>query len=136
MSTDVATDHLSVIDDQGRIQPVAVTPVREGEDGPDGRCGWRVQQAPVTIPLDGPVAFDGWWVRIGYLSSGDSPVRVTAGSAVHDTTVRAGVHALYVAGGPRFDSVTIEGLVDGVTLCTDDVTVGRAVPATEQEDDG
>jgi hypothetical protein len=61
-------------------------------------------------------------------------VRVTAGSATRDTTVRAGVHALYLAGGPQFDSVTIGGLVDGVTLCTDDVTVGRAVPASALEE--
>ncbi|GAA1145090.1 hypothetical protein [Nocardioides aquiterrae] len=132
--TEVATDRIDIVDDDGRIGPAAVTPVRSNADGPHGRCGWKVQEAPVTIPLDGPVAFDGWWVRIGYLSSGDSPVRVSAGSATRDTTVRAGVHALYLAGGPQFDSVTIGGLVDGVTLCTDDVTVGRAVPASALEE--
>jgi hypothetical protein len=83
------------------------------------------------VPLDGPVAYGGWWVRIGYLSSGDSPVSVTVGDATRSTTVRAGVHALYLAGGGRFDRVIIGGLAGGVTLCTDDVTVGRPVPATE-----
>ncbi|WP_395658785.1 hypothetical protein [Nocardioides sp.] len=134
--TDVATDRLQVIDDEGNIVPATVTPVREGKDGPHRRCGWRVEQSPVTIPLDGPVAYGGWWIRIGYLSSGDSPVRVTAGDVTRDTTVRAGVHALYVAGGSRLDSVTIGGLVDGVALCTDDVTVGRAVPQTDEEGAG
>lgn len=128
--TRVATDRLAIVADDGQIEPVVVPPVRAGRNGPHGRCGWKVEEAPVTIPLDGPVAFGGWWVRIGYLSSGDSPVRVSAGSVTRDTTVRAGVHALYFEGGPQFDSVTIGGLLDGVTLCTDDVTVGRAAPVS------
>jgi hypothetical protein len=132
--TEVATDRLDIVDEHGLIGPAVVPAVRVGKDGPHGRCGWQVQGAPVTVPLDGPVAFGGWWVRIGYLSSGDSPVRVRAGSVSRDTTVRAGVHALYFEGGPQFRSVTIDGLVDGVTLCTDDVTVGRVAPASALEE--
>ncbi|WP_155991908.1 hypothetical protein [Nocardioides sp. URHA0032] len=132
--TEVATDRLDIVDDHGVVGPAVIPVVRSGKDGPHGRCGWQVQDSPVTIPLDGPVAFGGWWVRIGYLSSGDSAVRVTAGSVSRDTTVRAGVHALYFEGGPQFRSVTIEGLVDGVTLCTDDVTVGRVAPASALEE--
>ena len=33
------------------------------------------------IPLDGPVGYGGWWVRVGYLASDTSPVVVTAGDA-------------------------------------------------------
>lgn len=131
---DVASDRIGMVAEDGTVSVLAVDSVRASTDGPHRRCGWRVEQSPVTIPLDGPVAFGGWWVRIGYLSSGDSPVRVTAGDVVHDTTVRAGVHALYFAGGGSFDSVTIGGLADGVSLCTDDVTVGRAVPLSELEE--
>lgn len=132
--TDIATDRIDIVDDRGRIGPAVVKPVRTGDDGPHGRCGWKVEQAPVSIPLDGPVAFGGWWVRIGYLSSGDSTVRVSAGDVTHDTNVRPGVHALYFEGGTQFDSVTVGGLVDGVTLCTDDVTVGRVAPASALEE--
>jgi len=130
---DAATDRIGMVADDGSIDTLAVTGLREGRSGPHRRCGWRVEQAPVTIPLDGPVAYGGWWIRIGYLSTGDSPVRVTAGDTSHDTTVRAGLHALYVTGGGEFDSVTIGGLVDGVALCTDDVTVGRATPSSDLE---
>ena len=67
-------------------------------------------------------------MRIGYLSSGTSPVVVTAGDAtVRATVVEPGVHALYFQGGDEFDSVEISGLADGVTLCTDDVD-RRAAP--------
>jgi hypothetical protein len=41
------------------------------------------------------------------------------------------VHALYFLGGERFDSVRIDGLGEDVTVCTNDVTVGRPVPRTE-----
>ena len=132
--TRVATDRLSMIDDQGRIVPVAVPPVRQARTGPDGKCGWKVQSGSLTIPLTGPVAYGGWWVRIGYLGSADSAVRVSAGSVTRDTTVRAGVHALYFEGGPQFRSITIGGLDPGVTLCTNDITVGRAIPSTQLEE--
>ncbi|MBZ5736881.1 hypothetical protein [Nocardioides mangrovi] len=131
--TRVATDRLDMIDDEGQIVPVAIPPTREARKGPDGKCGWKVQEGSVTIPLNGPVAYGGWWVRIGYLGSADSPVRVVAGNVTRDTTVKAGVHALYFEGGPQFRSITIGGLGSGVTLCTNDITVGRAVPSTELE---
>jgi hypothetical protein len=126
---DVATDQVLIVGDSGRPAPLVVPPVRSGEPGPKKGCGYLVTTRPVTIKLDGPVAFGGWWVRIGYLSSGDSPVRVTSGDLSHDTTVRSGVHALYFQGDGAFDSVTIGGLAPGVSLCTDDVTVGHPEPA-------
>ena len=131
--TQLATDRIDMIDDDGIISPAVVPPVRKGAPGPRHPCGYLVDGSPVTIPLAGPVAFGGWWVRIGYLSSGDSPVTVTAGDATYQTTVRSGVHALYFEGGGIFKSVTIGGLVAPVTLCTDDVTVGRPEPSTEDQ---
>jgi hypothetical protein len=126
---EVATDQVLMVGATGRPAPLVVPPVRRGEPGPDKGCGYLVTTTPVTIDLDGPVAFGGWWVRIGYLSSGDSSVRVTTGDLSHDTTVRSGVHALYFQGDGSFDSVTIGGLAPGVSLCTDDVTVGHPEPA-------
>ena len=127
----VATDHLSMVDRRGRVEPVGVPVARRARPGPHGSCGWRVRSAGARIPLNGPVVFGGWWVRIGYLASDASRVRVTAGDASYATTVRPGVHALYFLGGERFDSVRIDGLGEDVTVCTNDVTVGRPVPRTE-----
>jgi hypothetical protein len=125
---EVATDHLSMVDGDGHVVPVQITPVRSAPPGPEPGCGYSVKDADVTIPLDSGVAYGGWWVRIGYLSSDDSPVVVTAGAQSVGTVVRPGVHALYVRGGPQFDSVTISGLSAGTSLCTNEVSVGRAVP--------
>ena len=68
---------------------------RPGEHGRPAPSLWlAVEQSPVTIPLDGPVASAAGGSGIGYPSSGDSPVRVTAGDVIHDTTVRAGARAV------------------------------------------
>ncbi|KQW53269.1 hypothetical protein ASC77_02975 [Nocardioides sp. Root1257] len=127
--TSVATDTLLIVDDSAAIVPVALPPTRKAVDGPRAGCGYLVQQAPIRIRLDGPVAYGGWWVRIGYLANQESRVRVTTGDVVHDTTVKPGVHALYVEGADAFDEVEIGGLAPGASLCTNDVTVGRPEPS-------
>jgi hypothetical protein len=126
-----STDHLAMVDQQGRIAPVVIPDTRRAEPGPRRGCGYRVASRPVTIPLDGPVAYGGWWMRIGYIASADSPVRVRAGDAAYTTEVEAGLHALYVRAGTSFDHVEISGLAQGASLCTNEVTVGRPVPRTE-----
>jgi len=128
---DVATDHLNAVDHHGNVVPAIVPDNRRGRPGPRKSCGYRVDTRPVTVRLDGAVAFGGWWVRIGYIASGPSPVRVTTGDASYPATIEPGLHALYVRGGGTFDRVHISGLTEGVSLCTDDVTVGRPVPRTE-----
>ncbi len=129
---DVSTDHLNVVDGDGNVLPAQVTFVRGALPGPTD-CGYSVEQDAVTVPLNDAVAYGGWWVRIGYLSSGRSPVVVTAGASTYSTVVEPGVHALYFHGGDEFSSVVISGLADGVRLCTDDVIVGHPAPADNPE---
>ena len=128
---DVATDHLFVVDGEGHVVPAVVPATRRALPGPHQGCGYRIRSKPVTIPLDGPLVFGGWWVRMGYITNAVTPVRVTAGDASYRTTLQPGVHALYFHGGSRFNSVRISGLVKDVTVCTDDIQVGRPVPRTE-----
>jgi hypothetical protein len=130
----IATDDLNMIDSHGNIEPLVISPVRTNVPGPREGCGYAVRTKPVRVPLGGPVAYGGWWVRVGYLSSGQSPVVIKAGVASYSTVVRPGVHALYFEGGPDFESIEISGLSPGVTLCTDDVTVGRPHPVTEPQE--
>lgn len=130
----VATDQLNVVDSSGSVVPAVVTGVRHSLPGPRESCGYAVRGSDRSIPLDGPVVFGSWWVRMGYLSSANSPVVVTAGDATYSTVLKAGVHALYFQGGDRFDSIEVSGLASGVTMCTDDVLVGRIRPVSEPED--
>ena len=81
----------------------------------------------MTIPLDGPFAYGGWWVRIGYLASGRQPgPRQRRRTSPSTRACQPGVHALYFQAGDDFDSIRLGGLIGEATLCTDDVTVGRA----------
>jgi hypothetical protein len=133
---DVATDHLSVVDDDGRLRPAQLDVVRHSLPGPRSGCGYVVEGEPVTIPFDGPVSYDGFWVRVGYLSSGRSPVVVTAGDRSYSTLVEPGVHALYLRAGDDFDTLRVSGVAEGIRLCTDDVIVGKpeAAPAAATQE--
>ncbi|MDX6375118.1 MAG: hypothetical protein QOD98_4106, partial [Nocardioidaceae bacterium] len=129
----VATDHLNVVGPDGHVAPAQVPSTRRALPGPRRGCGYAVSDKDVTMPLDGPLAFGGWWVRIGYLSSGTSPVVVTAGPTAYSTVVQPGVHALFFLAGDEFDAVSISNLADGVRLCTDDVAVGKPIPVDSPE---
>ncbi|HET6939394.1 MAG TPA: hypothetical protein VFI19_12345 [Nocardioides sp.] len=128
----VNTDTLHGIDDSGRVLPVLVPALHRGVPGPVADCGYRLGAAPTTIPLDAAATEAGLWLRIGYLSSASSPMRVTVGDRTVATTVQPGVHALFVRAGGTFDSVRVSGLSDQTTVCTDDVTVGTPEPYDEQ----
>ena len=93
-----------------------------GRARPEEDCGYSITSEPTRIPLDGPLAFGGWWIRIGYLSTAATPGRVTAGDARPRHHLRAGLHALLRAG--RRPVRLGGGLrVGPACLCTDDVTV-------------
>jgi hypothetical protein len=69
-------------------------------------------------------------VKIGYIASADSAIRVSAGGLTQETSVTHGLHYLYFQAGTRtFDSIRLGDLVGEATLCTNDITVGRPVPA-------
>jgi hypothetical protein len=123
----VTTDQLYIIDRTGNVRPVVVPTVRKARRGPDW-CGYAVRDAPVRIPLNGPVFGTGWWVRVGYLASGDSPVTVRAGAARYETRIYKGLHSLYFEAAGKFRAVWISGLEKGATLCTDEVTLGMPEP--------
>jgi hypothetical protein len=124
---DVSPD-LAIAGDDGSLRQVVI---ERGVDSLPGRvagCGWRVKAAGRRIPLAGE-AFDYvWWARIGYLSSSDSPVTVTAGQNRVETSVRSGLNNLYLRLDGGFDHVTIDGLDPTTTLCVDTVEVGQPEP--------
>lgn len=122
---DVATDRLLAVTDEGSLEPVLIPPTRRALAGPEENCGYRVGTDPVTLPLDGPVVYGGFWVRIGYLATAAGPVRVEVGTARRTTLVQPGVHAMYVRAEGQFDEIRLTGLAPGTALCTDDVSVGN-----------
>jgi hypothetical protein len=123
-----ASANLLVVGPDGGLRKAAIQPGVASVEGPAEDCGWPVGPKGRTIPLTGK-AFDWvWWVRIGYLSSSDSPVEITAGDTTIDTTVQSGANSLYLRVEGTFDTIRIDGLDPGTTLCVDTVEVGQVVP--------
>jgi hypothetical protein len=121
------TDRVAFLGPDGHLDQLGVTPVHRARPREGTRCAYRVGQGMSTIKLDGPFIFGGWWVRVGYIATADSSITVSAGGLTQQTSVTSGLHTLYfLAGDARFQSIRLGGLIGEATLCTNDVTVGRA----------
>jgi len=130
---DVATDRLFAVTGTGHVEPVGIPPVRSAAPGPVKGCGYRIGAKDTDIELDGPLAYGGWWVRIGYIATAQSPVRITTGKLTRQANLQPGVHALFVRAAGSFDSVKISGLQGDARMCTSDITVGRPEPVEAQQ---
>lgn len=129
---EVVDDRLFVFDDRGNLRPALISPMRRNVASRDEGCGYRLEDKGIAIPLDDPVIGGGWWVRLGYLADGESPLTVTAGRWVHETEVKRGLHSLFFRAGGNFDRIRLSGLEDGVSLCTNDVTLGLPQPVKQR----
>ncbi|MBF4161910.1 hypothetical protein [Nocardioides acrostichi] len=127
-----ASDDLFVLDASGRPVPAAVSSVATSGPGPRSGCGWRIGRRGTSVPLDRTTTDGDWWLRIGYLSGGDTTVEITAGSTVAQAArVAQGLGTLYVRVEGAVGRVTIRPAAgDSDTgLCVDSVDLGEAVPA-------
>jgi hypothetical protein len=119
---------LAVVAPDGTLRQALVRPGVVSRPGPSQDCGWLVNKRGRDIPLTGRAFSWVWWARIGYLASEDSTVRVSAGSDHVDATVQAGLNSLYVRLDGTFDTVRMDGLANGTTLCVDTIEVGQPTP--------
>ena len=120
----------SVFDDSGRIRPAWVqgTTIRPGAD-PWCKTHKIVGGDAVRLPLDRPVLNQRWVIRIGYLSGGGpSTARLRLGDGTRSFTVHPGLHQIFFVldGGGNAVELTIQD--PDVWLCTNEITVGQAVP--------
>jgi hypothetical protein len=127
------SDDLMVIDDDGEVVRALVKAATTSRPGPVSDCGWQFTAGSSTIPL-GATTYDWpWWLRIGYLSSQNSPVTVSVGESTYVSEVTKGLGSLFVRAPGVFDHVTLGGLAPGTTLCVDTIEVGDPVPARTLE---
>jgi hypothetical protein len=123
-----ATPELAVVADDGSLRRAVIGDGVTTTEGPVPECGWKVTDLGREIPLGGGAFPWQWWIRIGYLSSTDSPLVVTAGDTRLETQVLAGLNSLYAQVDGTFDSITLTGLTDSATLCVDIIEVGQPEP--------
>lgn len=119
---------LAVVAPDGTLQRALIGPGVVSRPGPRQDCGWLVGEQGGDIPLTGRAFPWVWWARVGYLASQDSAVRISAGSDSVETNVQAGLNSLYVRLDGTFDTVRIDGLDNGTTLCVDTIEVGQPTP--------
>ncbi len=115
-----------MFDPTGHIRPGTVDGI-EIQPGPDLDCGYKISEnRPVRIPFMYPVPNWTWALHIGYLSSGDSAATVKYADTSHEFTVRRGLNDVFlvVEGATTGLEVTVHN--PSVTICTRDITVGRA----------
>jgi hypothetical protein len=121
----------SVFDDSGRIRPAWVqgANIRPGAD-PWCKTHKIVGGGAVRLPLDSPVLTRRWVVRIGYLSGGggQSTAVLRLGDGTRSFTVQPGLHQIFFVLDGGGDAVELTIKDSGVWLCTNEITVGQAVP--------
>ncbi|QIG42648.1 hypothetical protein G5V58_07530 [Nocardioides anomalus] len=119
---DQAVDDLYLFDDTGELTPVDVPPTRSARETTG--CGYRLDDEQTSVPLDGPVFGDGWWIRVDYEADAPTPVTVTAGDLSHDLDLPAGEHTLFVTGEGEFRSVSFAGYDADAEVCIGSLRLG------------
>ncbi len=121
------TSRLTTVADDGTLRRAVIKPARVAERR--GRpCGWLVEEGGRTIRLGSDLYPWSWWIRIAYLAAEESPVTVVAGGDAVDADILPGLNELFVRIRGSVDSVRLEGLRPGATMCVEAVEVGSAVP--------
>ncbi|WP_285797134.1 hypothetical protein [Micromonospora sp. NBRC 107095] len=118
-----------MFDDFGRIRPVVVQG-RKIVPGTVPNCGHLAEGGvPARIPLDGYLEEWPYAVHFGYVSSGDSTALFRLGDAVRVITLKRGLNDVFFLLEGAGDAVEVTVSTSEVRVCTQLITVGRAVPA-------
>ncbi|WKN50151.1 hypothetical protein [Nocardioides sp. Arc9.136] len=129
-----ASERLHLVQTDGEVVPADLDEVVEAEPGPVAGCGWRVRGAGTDVVLEGPAIGVPWWVRIDYLASADTGLRVGAGGGSTTADLVRGLGTVYVRveADDQFEEITLDGLDPGVTLCVDELAVGDLEPEEDE----
>jgi hypothetical protein len=122
-----STPRLRMITDTGEIVDAQVWWNRSITPGPEPGCGYRVDDAPVELALDGPMLEHGWTAQLNYFASQDGRVTVAFehGRAVV-VPVRAGLHTVFVRLVGGGDTLLIAARTPGLDVCVGVGPVGVA----------
>lgn len=122
-----ATAEIAVPDESGHLRRAAVAGVR-AVPGPEPECGWRLGGDEVTIPLVAVAPDADPVIRIGFIATDTAKLTVRINGRDTAVPVGAGLGARYLVVDGPVREVTVLGGDEGPGVCSDDITVGAAVP--------
>lgn len=124
------TTQLRMLDVAGRLVDANVTWVRTIAVGPQPNCGYFVQpDAPVRMPLDGPLLPAEWTAEINYLANteGTMLLSLTDGPDTK-VSVHPGLNRVYVRLSGAGDAVKVTATTTALALCLASGPVGYLTP--------
>lgn len=125
-----STSDLRMLDMSGRLLDAKVTWVRSMRQGPLPNCGYLVQpDAPVRIPLDGPLLPADWTAEVNYLANSDGSIMVglSEGDEVK-VPVRPGLNRVFVRLPGAGDALTVRANTSALSVCVASGPVGFVAP--------
>jgi hypothetical protein len=127
---DSSTTDLRMLDMNGRLLPAQVTWVRSIVPGPDPRCGYLVQpDAPVRMPLDGPLLPSDWTAEINYLANSDGTMTLSLTEGTESKVrVKPGLNRVYVRLSGAGDSILAKANTSNLSVCLAAGPVGYLAP--------
>lgn len=116
---------LRMFGSDGRLGPAVVTPGISNRDKPTDECVALVTlRDAASVPLEGAVTDETWWMGINYLASEDGEITVRAGGNVRTLPVLEGPHTLFIRTTGPYDSVRIRAQSRDSSVCVDKIAVG------------
>jgi hypothetical protein len=125
-----STTELRMLDMSGRLVDAKVTWVRITRPGPIPQCGYLTQpDAPVTMPLDGPLLPSEWIAELNYLANtdGSMTLALSEGPATR-VPVHPGLNRVYVRLSGAGDAITVRGQTAALSVCLASGPVGNLAP--------
>jgi len=125
-----STTDLRTFDRKGRLVDAQVTWVRHTLAGPKPQCGYLVQpDAPVRMPLDGPMLPTEWTAEINYLANNDGSMTfaLSDGDATR-VQVHPGLNRVFVRLSGAGNAVIAIANTSALSVCLASGPVGYVAP--------
>ncbi len=124
------TDRVRMLDSAGRLLDAKVTWTRRIIPGPQPQCGYFAQpEAPVRMPLDGPLLPAEWTAEINYLANTEGTMLLSLPVGPETkVAVKPGLNRVYVRLSGAGDVITAKATTAALALCLASGPVGYLAP--------
>nr|WP_155907364.1 MULTISPECIES: hypothetical protein [unclassified Mycolicibacterium] len=127
---DSSTTSLQMLTAAGQLIPAKVTWTRTIAPGPAPNCGYLVQtDAPVTMPLDGPLLPADWTAEINYLANSDGSLTMSLPEGREARVpVHPGLNRVFVRLPGAGATIQVKANTSALSVCVAAGPVGFLAP--------